>query len=163
MSDIPTDTPEAAPEASQEPQSFDAEYVAKLRAEAAKYRTEAKANAAAAKRLAEIEESQKTEVQRTAERIAELEREAAAAKADALKFRIGTAAGLPAEAIGRLQGATEEELRADAETLAGLLGKPTPQPATAPAPAPVSGTVPPQEQTPQDLNQWFRDSLSRTK
>ena len=59
-----------------EPKTFDAEYVQKLRQEAAKYRTEAKANADAAQRLAEYEEAQKTEAQKLADRLAEAEKKA---------------------------------------------------------------------------------------
>jgi hypothetical protein len=44
--------------------TFDADYVGKLRAEAAKYRTEAKANADAAKRLAEIEDANRSETEK---------------------------------------------------------------------------------------------------
>jgi hypothetical protein len=73
-----TDAPEQPQEGKGEPEAFDADYVAKLRKEAAKYRTEAKANADAAKRLAEIEDSQKTETEKAAERIAKAEAEVAA-------------------------------------------------------------------------------------
>lgn len=46
---------------------------------------------------------------------------------DALKTQVALAAGLPYEAAGRLRGETEEELKADAETFAGLM-KPQSQP-----------------------------------
>jgi hypothetical protein len=61
----------------QEPKTFDADYVADLRKQAAKYRTEAKANADAAKRLAEIEDAQKSEAEKAADRIAKAEAEVA--------------------------------------------------------------------------------------
>jgi hypothetical protein len=73
-----TDAPEQPQEGKGEPEAFDADYVAKLRKEAAKYRTEAKANADAAKRLAEIEDAQKSETGKAAERIAKAEAEVAA-------------------------------------------------------------------------------------
>lgn len=54
-------------EQEQQAKTFDADYVEKLRKEAAKYRTEAKANADAAKRLAEIEEANKSEIEKAVE------------------------------------------------------------------------------------------------
>ena len=161
MSDTPTDTSETTPEAAQEPTTFDADYVSKLRAEAAKYRKEAKANAEAAARLAQIEDAQKTEAQRAAEALAAAQRDAEQARAEALRLKVGVAHGLPPELVSRLQGSTEEELAADAANLLPLIKPATPTPATAPQPAPVSGTVPPVEQEPQDLNAWLRNSLSR--
>lgn len=161
MSDTPTDTPDTAPEAAQEPTTFDADYVSKLRAEAAKYRKEAKANADAAARLAQIEESQKTEAQRAAEALAAAQREAEQARAEALRLKVGVAHGLPPELVSRLQGSTEEELAADAANLLPLIKPATPSPATAPQPAPVSGTVPPNEQQPTSGEQLFRQILNR--
>lgn len=52
--------------------------------------TKAKANADAAKRLAEIEESQKTEAQKTADRLAAAEKDAANARSEALRLRIAS-------------------------------------------------------------------------
>lgn len=52
--------------------------------------TKAKANADAAKRLAEIEESQKTEAQKTADRLAAAEKDAADARREALRLRIAS-------------------------------------------------------------------------
>lgn len=68
--------------------TFDADYVEKLRRENAKYRTEAKANAEAAARLAEIEEANKTEAEKTAERLAQAEKAAEEARSEALRFKI---------------------------------------------------------------------------
>lgn len=84
-----TGTPDTSTEEPQEgPRTFDEEYVKKLRAESAKYRTEAKANADAAKRLAEIEEANKTEAQKTAEALAAAQRDAEKAAAEALRWKI---------------------------------------------------------------------------
>jgi hypothetical protein len=52
--------------------------------------SKAKANADAAKRLAEIEESQKTEAQKTADRLAAAEKDAADARREALRLRIAS-------------------------------------------------------------------------
>lgn len=161
MPDTPQEQPKAAQEAPKDqPQQFDADYVAQLRQEAANYRTQAKANADAAKKLAAIEEANKSEAQKAADALAAAQKEAAQAKADAMKLRVGAAKGLPADLIGRLQGATEEELAADADALLALL-RPATQPVGAPTPAPVSGAVPPPEQGATDLNAWMRDQLTR--
>lgn len=95
-----------------EPKTFDAEYVDKLRKEAAKYRTEAKTNADAAKRLAEIEESQKSEAQKAADKIAALEREASEARSEALRARVSTETGVP---VDLLHGDDEDAIRAAAK------------------------------------------------
>ena len=70
MSEPTPEAPQAdATEAPQEeaPTTFDADYVAKLRQEAAKYRTEAKSMKAAADELAKIKAAQQTEAERLAE------------------------------------------------------------------------------------------------
>ena len=129
-----TDAPEAQVEAPAaldvEPKTFDADYVAKLRQEAAKYRTEAKANAEAAKRLTEIEEAQKTEAQKLADRLAEAERKAQAAELKALRSDIAQTKGVPA---GLLTGSTEEELNASADMLLAFRGEAPKTPAAPPA------------------------------
>ena len=110
----PTTTPDA-PEAQveapaalgAEPKTFDAEYVQKLRQEAAKYRTEAKANADAAKRLAEIEEAQKTEAQKLADRLAAAEKKALEAERRAFAKDKGVPVSL-------VTGTTPEEWEAAA-------------------------------------------------
>lgn len=125
----------------EESKSFDADYVKALRAESAKHRTEAKA---LAQRLAELEGA-KTQSEQAAlaeqGRFKELyEKSAAELKAlqaerdelrtQSLRQRVGMEAGLPPALIERLKGATEEELRSDAEALKALI------PPTQAAPAP---------------------------
>jgi len=83
-----------APDAAQ---TFDLDYVKGLRAEAAKARVEAKANADAAKRLAELEAASKTEAERTAERIKSLEDAVAASALEALRARVAAAHGVGPE------------------------------------------------------------------
>lgn len=121
-------TEEATPEAGaqqpqegeqQEAKTFDAEYVDKLRKESAKYRTEAKANAEAAKRLAEIEESQKSAQQKAEERIKDLESKFTATETRALRAEIANAHGISAADRDLfLTGADEETLTAQAKRLA---------------------------------------------
>ena len=137
----PTTAPDAAQEAATdadaEPKTFDADYVAKLRQEAAKYRTDAKANADAAKRLAEIEEAQKTETQKLADRLAAAEKKAQDAELKALRSDIAQAKGVPA---ALLTGSTEDELNASADALIAFRGG-APKPPTAPPAAGVQGNV----------------------
>ena len=94
--------------------------------EAAKYRTEAKANADAAKRLADIEEAQKTEAQKLADRLAAAEEKATKAELKALRSDIAQAKGVPA---GLLTGSTEEELNASADALREFRGEAAKPPA----------------------------------
>lgn len=122
MTDTNMDTadPAASQEDQQEPEAktFDAEYVEKLRKESAKYRTEAKANAEAAKRLAELEESQKTEAQKQAEKIAELERQIEGATVQALRARMAAKYQIdPEDADLFLTGSDEETVEAQAKRL----------------------------------------------
>ena len=126
----PTPTPAAAPvptppvEAPQaqdaEPKTFDADYVRKLREESAKYRTAAKANEDAAKRFVEIEEANKTEAQKLAERLAAAEAKALAAESRALRSDIAREGGVPPEL---LQGDTEEAMRASLAALLAFKGE----------------------------------------
>lgn len=112
-----TETPpegEAKPDA----KTFDAEYVKKLRDEAAKYRTEAKANADAAKRLADIEQANKTEAQKQADQLADALKDAQAARAEALRFKIAAKFGVSDEDTELfLSGSDEETLTKQAQRL----------------------------------------------
>lgn len=113
-------TPPEGTEQQAEGKTFDADYVEKLRKEAAKYRTEAKANSEAAKRLAEIEEASKTESQKNADRLAAAEREANDARRDALRYKIATELRLSDEDAEALSAdlSTEEGIRLVATRLA---------------------------------------------
>lgn len=124
MSEAATEAPQEqqAPqegEPQQEAKTFDAEYVANLRKEAAKYRTEAKANAEAAKKLAEIEDAKRTEAEKVAARIKQLETEAESARRDALRFKIASKFKVDDEdAELFLTGTDEDTLTRQAERLA---------------------------------------------
>ena len=127
--------PQEGTEQRSEPKTFDAEYVKKLRDEAAKHRNEAKANADAAKRLAEIEESQKSEADKVADRLNKAEQRAVAAEAALLRYEVAAEKDIPAKAIRLLQGSTREEIEASAKDVLELLGeagkprRPIPDPA----------------------------------
>lgn len=80
---------------------------------------EIKALKARASKLDEIEDAQKTEAQRAAERIAALESAAATAKAEALRFKVASKHGISDEDADLfLTGSDEETLTKQAERLA---------------------------------------------
>lgn len=80
----------------------------------------AKADELEAASLSDLERAQRErdEAKAAAEKATS---DAAAAVLNAQKLAIALAAGLPADAADRLKGGTEDELKADAETLAALL------------------------------------------
>ena len=77
----------------------------------------AKANAEAARKLAEFEDRDKTEAQRLAERAEAAERRATEVESRALRLEIAAEKGLTPAQARRLVGATREELEADAAEL----------------------------------------------
>ena len=122
-----TTAPEAVEDAAgteQQPEAktFDADYVEKLRKEAARYRTEAKANADAAKKLADIEEAQKTAEQKAAERLAEAERKAAEAEAKMALATVAGESGVPADILNGPEDRTPEGLQAFADKITAYVG-----------------------------------------
>lgn len=120
-----------------EAKTFDEAYVRSLRTESAKHRTDLRAKETEASELAA--RVQTFEAERPA-----LESRATTAEAQAQKYRVALEKGLPLELAERLSGATPEELAADADVLAGLLGSKTPpadlgQGTRQPPPAPKAG------------------------
>lgn len=92
-----------------------------------------KALRAAESKVRAFEDAQKTEAEKTAERIRALEEDAA----KALRYEAADKAELPLSLAARLKGNTLEELIADAAELKQLLGATTPAAPTPPAtPAP---------------------------
>lgn len=81
--------------------------------------TAAKANEGAAKRLAEIEEAQKTEAQKVQERLDAAERRAAELELKATRAEVAAAKGVPANL---LTGSTQAELEASADALLEFRG-----------------------------------------
>jgi hypothetical protein len=96
--------------------------VAKWKALSRKHEAQAKANAAAAKRLAELEDANKTETQKLAEAKAEADKVAASAHGELMRLRVAMRKGLTEAQAKRLVGETEEELEADAEELLASFG-----------------------------------------
>lgn len=76
-------------------------------------------------KLKEIEDKDKTELQRLIERVETAEKERDALRLDTMRANVALTVGLPATLAGRLQGSTVEEMRADAEQLLSLLPAPT--------------------------------------
>lgn len=122
-----TPDPDAPPDWINDPAKAFAE-IKRLREEAAKHRVEAQTakqslsqkeaaeKSAAEKQLVDKGEWQKVAEQKTAENAA-LQKQLQEQALEALRLKVGVAAGLPAELIARLQGATEDEMKTDAEAL----------------------------------------------
>lgn len=111
----PVPEPEGSDDQAEESDGID------WKAKSREWEKRAKANAQAAKRLEEIEDAKKSEVERatTRQQRAEAERDEAVAKL--LRYEVATSAGLPLSVAHRLQGSTKDELEADARELSKLL------------------------------------------
>lgn len=94
------------------------------KAEARKHEARAKENAAAAAKLAALEEAGKSEAEKLTQRAAAAEAERDTARQELLRSRTALAKGLPADLADRLRGNTEEEMAEDADRLLALIGKP---------------------------------------
>jgi len=127
-----TDTNQATPETpAQDPEQPKPEAPKKAaetdwRAEAKKWEQRAKENSTAAQRLAALEEAQKTEAQKLAERAEAAEKERDAMRLETLRARVAITKGVPADLVDRLRGDTEDDLAEDADRLLALIqpGKP---------------------------------------
>lgn len=123
----PGQTPEPttpAPASKEAPKTFDEEYVKKLRAEAAGYRTEL---SDVRKRLKDFEDAGKSDAEKAAQRaeestkrVTELETE----RSGLLRELVAARHGLDDDMAARLRGDTRDELEADAKALAKKYGKP---------------------------------------
>lgn len=94
----------------------------KANEEAKKFRLRAKENEDAAKRLAEIEESQKTETQKLTDKLNEATRQTGETALENARLRVALRHGLTEDQARRLIGSSEDELDADAEQLKASLG-----------------------------------------
>lgn len=108
--DAPADEQTEAPAQESKPETD-------WRAEAKKWESRAKENKTAAERLAQLEESQKSEQQKLMERAEAAERERDEVRTEALRLRIAHEKGLTPRQAARLRGSSEEELTADADAL----------------------------------------------
>jgi len=97
--------------------TFDLKYVKSLRAEAAKYRREARD---AQNKVKDFEDASKTEIERATERLTNAESTAAQATEESARLKVALKKGLTIEQSKRLVGENEEELEADADSLIEL-------------------------------------------
>lgn len=156
MPDAPDDKPETPePPADTAPVAEHPD-VAKWKALARKHEQTAKANADAARRLAELEDRDKSAADKAAEQSAAAIARAEKAERELVRLQIASEKGLTPSQAKRLVGETPEELAADAdELLADLKPKATASPATRrPAETLTGGgdpTEPPEELDPDKL------------
>lgn len=109
--------PEEAP-SEEQPKTFDADYVKTLRGENAQWRIKAQQ---AEERAQELEDAQKSELEKAQTKAARLEQKAAEAESSLLRFEIAAEKKVPAEALDLLTGSTREELEAKADRLLELV------------------------------------------
>lgn len=112
--------PDPIGDGQQTPEQLKAE-VDKWKALSRKNEGEAKANRDAAAKLAQLEESQKTEAQKLEDRAKAAETALASATLNSTRLHVALTKGLPPELAVRLQGATEAEMEADADSLLALV------------------------------------------
>lgn len=93
----------------------------KWKALSQKHEKDAKANREAATKLSALEESQKTEQQKLEDRATKAEQELASATLNSTRLHVALTKGLPPELAVRLQGSTEAEMEADADSLLALV------------------------------------------
>lgn len=125
--DQPAEAPAAAADPWADPESARRE-IEKLRKENATHRTKVKELTPKASRFDELEAASKTEAQRLQERAEAAERQLADVQTAALRSRVALTKGLPADLADRLQGATEDDLNADADALLALVANRPPTP-----------------------------------
>lgn len=122
-----TETPQGEKPTEGETQAQEIDWKAESRkweARAKENLTAAKANEGAAQRLAEIEESQKTEAQKLQEERDQAKADLAAERTARLRAEVAAEKGIPANL---LSGSTQEELEASADALLAFRGAQEPQ------------------------------------
>lgn len=101
------------PEPSEPAQADDTDW----KSEARKWEKRAKENSDAAARLKELEDAKKSDQEKQAERLAELESTAKTSTLEAARLRVALRKGLTEAQAKRLIGDSEEELEKDADEL----------------------------------------------
>lgn len=125
------------------------------RKEAAKYRTQRNELRPLAQKYQELEDKNKTEAEKQAERIQQLEAENLQMKTQALKTTIAAEHGIPIEL---LQGTTEEELTNHAEAIKQAIDKAVTQALEARPFAPMVPGEHPRGDSTSDTD-WLRNKL----
>jgi hypothetical protein len=113
-----------------------------------------------AQKYREFEDSQKSEVERLTERLTAAEQRAQQAESAGLRMQVAAAKGLTPEQAARLQGATRDELEADADQLRALFAPPERSASDRPPQrTPVEmlrpGAIPDSDGA-ADMNAWMR-------
>ena len=121
MADQPTEDATATDAPTEPTETKPTETVEFWKSKAREQEKRAKANAGAADKLAKLEESQKTETQRLTDQLAAEKAQRETVEKQAMRFRVAASKGVPADLIDRLQGDSEDELSADADTLLKLV------------------------------------------
>jgi multidrug efflux pump subunit AcrA (membrane-fusion protein) len=150
-----TEPPEAAPEDLGDAGKRALEAERKARRAAEKAATEATA------KVKQYEDAQKTEAERLAAQVAELEARAAKAEAAEMRTRIIAETGISAELARFVTGATEDEMREAAEVLRANVAAPktpTAPPTIRPVESLQPGSGTPQQSGPVQLS---RSDLAR--
>ena len=88
---------------------------AKWKAMSRKHEAEAKANKDAAKKLAEMEDADKSELQKATDRAAAAEKLAAGSEAKATRYEVAAEIGIHANHLKYLTGSTKEEIEESAK------------------------------------------------
>jgi hypothetical protein len=132
---------------SESSESFDParamEKIKKANAEAKSLRARLKELEPLAQKAQEAEQAKLSETERFAAQLADVTRRAEAAETRLLRSTVARRAGLPDDLADRLQGATEDELEADAKRLAELFAaRPEQQPARRGDPSQGSDPLP---------------------
>jgi hypothetical protein len=102
----------------------------------------------------------KAEQETATAKVLEISKKLEATEQDALRVRVAVGAGLPLDLAARLQGKTEDELKADAAKIAPLLKPTTPG---VPPPAPGGGSAAPKalkDMTPDEIRKNQGDILA---
>lgn len=118
------ETPSTDPEGAKPDEPLGEAGLAALKSERAARAAAEKAASDALARVKAFEDAQKTESEKQAERLAEIERENAELKSAKTRAEVAAAKGVPA---ALLSGSTQEELEASADALIAFKGETQPQ------------------------------------
>lgn len=119
-----TEVPAATPEGAKPDEPLGAPGLAALKSERDARAAADKRAADAEARIKAFEDAQKTDAQKQADRLAEIERENAELKSAKTRAEVAAAKGVPA---ALLSGSTQEELEASADALIAFKGEVQPQ------------------------------------
>lgn len=120
----------------------------------------AKENADAAARLAEIENANKTEAQKTAEALETAKQQAAEATAQLLRYEVAADEGVPPTLVRFLTGATREEIEESAKALMSAIPGAPGSPPRSPTEAAKAVAAAVSGQPAVDMNSWMRNRPS---